>query len=85
VPLLLGIVLLALGVSLAVVWWSAAFVAALQVLCVTGLLLFGVVLSLVGYSSLKAQREFREALTEPQAAPTAKNSDTRIMAPSNEP
>jgi hypothetical protein len=61
-PLLIGIILLALGLSLCVMWWSPAFVAALQVLLVISLLLWGLILTLVGYSAMKASREFEEAV-----------------------
>ena len=60
--LLTGIILLALGVSLCVVWWSPAFVAALQVLIALSLLLWGAIFSLVGYSAMKARREYETAL-----------------------
>jgi multisubunit Na+/H+ antiporter MnhG subunit len=63
-PLLIGIICLALGVSLAVVWWSPAFVAAMQVLLVIVLLLWGLISTLVGYSALKAGREFQEAINQ---------------------
>lgn len=68
-PLLLGIVLLALGISLAVAVWSPAFVAALQVFAVVVLLFSGLVFSLVGYSALKAARCWEEALEETEAQP----------------
>ena len=55
-PLIYGLVLLALAISLAVLWWSAAFVAALEVLLVVALFLAGLVMALVGYSSTKAKR-----------------------------
>lgn len=60
-PLIYGIILLALAVSLAVVWWSAAFVAALQVLLVLTLALSGLIATLVGYSSTKAKRITHDA------------------------
>lgn len=61
-PLLLGIILIALGLSLLVAWWSAAFVAALQVLLVLFLLLAGLVVTLTSYSMLKAQRDLSKAI-----------------------
>jgi hypothetical protein len=75
-PLLIGIICLALGVSLAVAWWSAAFVAALQVLLVVALLLWGLISTFVGYSALKAGREYDEGASqgsgsEMQASPKA--------------
>lgn len=81
VPLLIGIVLLALGVSLAVAVWSPAFVAALQVFVVVALLFCGLIFSLVGYSAFKAARSWEEALEETetqsktdQATPTSVES-----------
>ena len=62
VPLLIGLIFLAFGISLLVAWWSAAFVAALQVLLVVLLLICGIVLTLVGYSTLKAQRDIGRAI-----------------------
>ncbi len=73
-PLLIGIICLALGVSLAVVWWSPAFVAALQVLFVVVLLLWGAISTLVGYSALKAVREYDESIKqEPEDGSLAAN------------
>jgi hypothetical protein len=69
VPLLIGIVLLALGISLAVAVWSPAFVAALEVFAVVTLLFCGLIFSLVGYSALKAARSWEEALEETEAEP----------------
>ncbi|HEX8550665.1 MAG TPA: hypothetical protein VF681_03830 [Abditibacteriaceae bacterium] len=62
-PLLFGLVCLALGVSLGAIWWSAAFAAALQVLLVVTLFFVGLILSVVGYSEIKAAREMNEART----------------------
>ena len=59
--------MLALGVSLVALWWSSAFAAALQVLLVVFLLLAGLVFSVVGYSELKAAREFAARSEEPDA------------------
>jgi hypothetical protein len=56
-----GLILLALGISLLVVWWSPAFIAALQVLVVLTLLFWGMISVLVGYSEKKAAREYKEA------------------------
>ena len=64
VPLLLGIILIALGLSLLVAWWSAAFVAALQVLLVFFLLVAGVIVTLTSYSMLKAQRDLSKAIAD---------------------
>jgi len=76
--LLIGIVLLALGISLAVAVWSPAFVAALEVFAVVVLLFCGLVFSLVGYSALKAARSWEEALEETEA-----QSKTDNIAPSS--
>jgi multisubunit Na+/H+ antiporter MnhG subunit len=73
-PLLIGIICLALGVSLAVVWWSPAFVAAMQVLLVIVLLLWGLISTLVGYSALKAGREFQEAIDQESDSETQDSS-----------
>ena len=78
VPLLIGIVLLALGVSLAVAVWSPAFVAALQVFVVVALLFCGLIFSLVGYSAFKAARSWEEALEE-----TESPSKTEQASPSS--
>lgn len=66
---LAGLILVALGLSLAVTSW-AEFVAVLRgvaALCCLGL---GAVLLLVGASERKARREYREAITND---PEAKN------------
>jgi hypothetical protein len=52
------------GSFLAVAWWSPAFVAALQVLLVVVLLLWGAISTLVGYSALKARREYDESIAQ---------------------
>lgn len=57
-PLIFGLLALGLGASLAVLWWSSAFAAALQVLFVFALVLAGLIWCIVGYSELKAAREF---------------------------
>jgi hypothetical protein len=75
-PLLIGIIFLALGLSLCVMWWSPAFVAALQVLVVISLLLWGVILTLVGYSAMKASREFDEAVNSESDVQTAESATT---------
>lgn len=56
--------MLALGISLAVAAWSPAFVAALQVFGVLFLLFVGLIFSLVGYSTKKAERSCVEAIDE---------------------
>jgi hypothetical protein len=62
-PLIFGLICLALALSLTVFWWSPAFLAAFQVLLVLFLFFAGLILSLVGYSAMKASREFTEAVT----------------------
>lgn len=69
-PLLFGLAMMALGGSLALVWWTPAFIAALQVCLVCALLLGGLVLVLVGYSELKARRDF-SAEREENPAPNS--------------
>jgi hypothetical protein len=61
--LLIGIVFLALGISLAVAWWPA-FLLALQGIVVLSLFFWGAILLLVGYSEQKAAREFVKAVSE---------------------
>lgn len=61
--LLIGIVLLALGLSLAVAWWPALLLA-LQGIAVLSLFFWGAILLLVGYSEQKAAREFAKAVGE---------------------
>jgi ABC-type transport system involved in cytochrome bd biosynthesis fused ATPase/permease subunit len=80
-PLLIGIICLALGVSLAVAWWSPAFVAALQVLLVVVLLLWGAISTLVGYSALKARREYDESIAQEPVSAAQPSSKT---APASE-
>ncbi|MBV9470520.1 MAG: hypothetical protein JO316_11945 [Abitibacteriaceae bacterium] len=58
--ILIGLVLLAVGISLAVNQW-AAFVVTLQALITVGLLFWGGVAVLVGYSEMKARREYEQA------------------------
>jgi hypothetical protein len=81
-PLIFGLICLALGISLAVVWWTPAFVAALQVLLVIALLFCGLVLSLVGYSAIKADREFREAVSGDGESRKSDDSDGAPAKPS---
>ncbi len=77
-PLLIGIVCLALGLSLAVAWWSPAFVAALQVLLVVVLLLWGAISTLVGYSALKAGREYQESVNQEPDEKKPEDSSTEV-------
>jgi hypothetical protein len=65
--MLIGIILLALGLSLAVVW-NAQVLQALQGLLPLGLLFFGVIVLLVGYSERKAAREYKEAISDDEAS-----------------
>ena len=60
--LLVGLISLALGVSLLVVWWSAAFVAALKVLAIVILFVVGFFATMIGYSEVKAKKQFHDAI-----------------------
>jgi Na+/H+ antiporter NhaB len=60
--LLVGLICLALGVSLVLVWWSPAFVAALQVLAVVTLFVVGFFATMIGYSEVKAKRQFEDSV-----------------------
>lgn len=62
--MLIGIILLALGLSLAVAW-HAAFLLVLKALLALGLLFFGLLFLLIGYSERKAARDFARATGEP--------------------
>ncbi len=69
-PIIIGVVLLALGISLAVAWWPQLIVA-LQGGLVLTLLFCGAVLLLVGYSEMKARREYASAINDDtEAEPT---------------
>jgi hypothetical protein len=59
-PLLLGFIFLALGISLLVAWFEA-FLIALKGILVLSLLVWGAIFVLVGYSEMKARREFESA------------------------
>jgi hypothetical protein len=61
--ILIGIIMLALGLSLAFAW-QVQFVQYLQGLLPTVLLFFGLIVLLVGYSERKAAREFDAALRD---------------------
>ena len=69
---LIGIILLALGVSLAVVW-RTPFLDVLMGLIPLTLIFWGVVVVLIGYAEIKARREYRDAVSDSDfdAAPTA--------------
>lgn len=62
-PLIYGLISLALAAFLTAIWWTPAFVAALQVLFVIGLFFGGLIFALVGYSEMKAAREFKDAVS----------------------
>ena len=86
-PLIFGLLALALGVSLTVLWWSTAFVAALQVLFVTTIIIAGLIWCVVGYSELKAAREFAARADEsekpaprPPAVAPASETDVKSEA-----
>ena len=68
--LLLGIIFLALGVSLAVVW-GAAIIMVLKGTLPLLLIFLGAIFLLVGYSERKAKREYQEAVAEESTPPTA--------------
>lgn len=59
--LLIALILLALGSSLAVVWHTA-FLQVLQGLAPLLLLFIGVIFLVVGYSERKARREYQDAI-----------------------
>jgi len=80
VPLLIGIVLLALGISLAVAVWSPAFVAALQVFAAITLLFVGLIFFLVGYSTRKAERSCAEAIDEFEKTQCESNETASVKA-----
>ena len=61
--ILIGLILLALGISLAVVWWGA-FVTALKGVLVLSLLFWGAIVTLIGYSEMKARREYAAAISD---------------------
>ena len=65
--LLIGIICLALGLSLAVAW-NAAFVEVLQGLVPLFLLFLGTIFLLVGYSERKARREYDAAIHDDEPA-----------------
>jgi hypothetical protein len=66
--LLIAIILLALGSSLAVVW-HAAFLQVLQGLAPLLLLFIGLIFLVVGYSERKARREYDAAIHDDEAPP----------------
>lgn len=75
-PLIYGLLALALGVSLIFLCWSPAFAAAIQVLGVFFLLIFGLIWSVVGYSELKASRELEAAKRDGDSvAPSTDTAD----------
>lgn len=66
--LLLGVIILALAVSLAVLWWSQV-VLVIQGLIVIVLFKAGVILMLIGYSRKKAEREYSASEYSEKAEP----------------
>jgi hypothetical protein len=64
--LLIAIILLALGSSLAVVWHTA-FLQVLQGLAPLLLLFVGLIFLVVGYSERKARREYDDAIHDDEA------------------
>jgi hypothetical protein len=67
--LLIGIIFLALGLSLAVAW-HVAFVQVLQGLTPLFLLFMGSIFLMVGYSERKARREYDAAIHDDEAEST---------------
>ena len=61
--MLIGIIFIALGLSLGVVWHEAVE-AAIKRLAPLALLFFGLIFLLVGYSERKAARAFKEVVGE---------------------
>lgn len=68
--ILIGLILVAIGISLAVNQW-AAFVVTLQALIALGLLFWGGVAVLIGYSEMKARREYDQAVQGDSDQPKA--------------
>jgi hypothetical protein len=66
--ILIGIILLALGLSLAVVW-QVQVLQAIQGILPLALLFFGAIIVLVGYSERKAAREFDSAIHDNEEEP----------------
>ena len=80
-PILIGLILMALGISLAVGQW-AMFLVVLRAVVALGCLFWGVVSVLIGYSEMKARREYCEAVrpesnASPQAAISASNEGAK--------
>jgi len=69
---LIGIILLALGLSLAVVWKTSVMDVLMGVIPLS-LIVWDALALLIGYSEVKARREYRKAVSEenPEAAPCA--------------
>ena len=75
--ILIGLILLAVGISLAVNQWAALLVT-LQALLTLSLLFWGGILVLVGYSELKARREYAQATrpeTDGEVAKASQNNE----------
>jgi hypothetical protein len=75
-PFIIGLIFLAVGISLTVIFWSPAFLAALGVLVVGSFFFWGLILSIVGYSEIKSRREFNESIS-PEAETDAKPSEVK--------
>jgi hypothetical protein len=60
---LIGIILLALGISLAVVWQPAVLTVLMGIIPLT-LIVWGGIIVLIGYSEVKARREYNKAVGE---------------------
>jgi len=74
--LLIGIILFFSGLCLMVMWWPSILIALQGILVVT-LLLWGVIVTLIGYSEKKAQREYQAAVTgDAQATDAATDAES---------
>ena len=73
--IVIGLILIALGISLAVEW-SQQFLMALQGLTALSFLVLGLVAVLVGYSEMKARREYNAAVLEPGPKSEHENAES---------
>ena len=76
---LAGLILMALGLSLAVTSWPE-FVAVLRGVAALACLGLGAILLLVGTSERKARREYREAVTNDPEAETKTSTEAKTSA-----
>lgn len=75
---LIGIILLALGVSLAVVWQTSVLGVLMGIIPLT-LIFWGGLVVLIGYAEMKARREYRDAVddSDSSTAPADSPRDAR--------